>query len=418
VPEQQASHIFDQIAKFAGYGFNKSHAAAYALISYQTGWLKANYPVEFFAASMALDKGNTDELSVFKQELDRLGISLVPPDINKSGADFEVEDGRILYALAALKGVGEQAMQKIVAERDENGPYKDLFDLAERAGQGTLNKRQYEQLACAGAFDSIHPDRAQAHAAAELVLRYAQAQAEEKAAGQSSLFGGDAGAAAPPPPYPAVEEPWTQLEKLQHEFDAVGFYLSAHPLDAKAGQLARLNIVPVADVPEVLLTRPSALIEMAGVLMRKQIKVSPKSGNKYAFLQMSDASGVYEVTVFSETLARARDILEVGNTLLLKIVAEQSDEQVRYTVQDIHELDKSLSSKVRDIRIYLTEKEAAARLAEVLKGGTEGMARVRVVVDMRPGVRAAVALPGYWNFTPELRDSVSRVRGVADIRET
>jgi DNA polymerase-3 subunit alpha len=151
--------------------------------------------------------------------------------------------------------------------------------------------------------------------------------------------------------------------------------------------------------------------------MRKQIKVSAKSGNKFAFMQLSDSTGVYEVTVFSDTLARCKDILEVGKTLLLKVVAEQQDESVRYTVQDIHELDQSISSKVRDIRIYLTEREAAAKLSDVIKTGSEGMAQISVVVDMRPGIRAKVALPGRWNFSPQLRDAVSRVKGVADIRE-
>ena len=190
VPEKQANHIFDQIAKFAGYGFNKSHAAAYALIAYQTAWLKAQYPVEFMAASMTLDAGNTEKLSVFKQELDAMGLDLLPPDINESLPEFRVQDGAVRYALAALKGVGEQAMKELVAERNANGKFANMEDLANRMPQGVMNKRQYEKLVSAGVFDSLVPVRSCLQEGAEAYLRYIQSLAEEKASGQVSLFGG------------------------------------------------------------------------------------------------------------------------------------------------------------------------------------------------------------------------------------
>ncbi|MBU0860014.1 MAG: DNA polymerase III subunit alpha, partial [Alphaproteobacteria bacterium] len=173
VPAEQAEYIFEQINKFAGYGFNKSHAAAYALIAYWTAWLKANYPVQFMAASMTLDMQNTDKLAVFKQELDRMGVPLLPPDVNLSGVDFVVEGEAIRYALAALKGVGEGAMQAVVAARKAGGAFKDLYDLTGRIDAGVMNKRQFEQLAAAGAFDSLNDNRAQVYGAAEILLRYA-----------------------------------------------------------------------------------------------------------------------------------------------------------------------------------------------------------------------------------------------------
>ncbi|CAG0904864.1 unnamed protein product, partial [Cyprideis torosa] len=218
VPAEQASVIFEQINKFAGYGFNKSHAAAYALIAYQTAWLKANYPVEFMAASMTLDAGNTDKLSVFKQELDRMGVELLPPDINKSDVMFTVEDGKIRYALAALKGVGEGAMEKLLEERRANGSYKDMADFIGRLDTKVMNKRQFDGLVCAGAFDCFNPNRAELYGNIEMLLRHAHSLTEERESGQSSLFGGEA-VGSEMPNY-APTEPWDQLEKLANEFGA------------------------------------------------------------------------------------------------------------------------------------------------------------------------------------------------------
>src|SRR3546814_98702 len=199
VTKERASYVFDLVDKFAGYGFNKAHSAGYALVAYQTAYLKANYPVEFFAASMTYDMGNTDKLNVFRQELQRLGIALLPPDINRSEADFGVEvtgegpgDGTpaIRYALAALKNVGANAMAAVVAEREAKGRFKSLADFANRLDARLINKRQVENLACAGAFDSLCPNRAQVFHAAESIVRHASAAASELDSAQVSLFGG------------------------------------------------------------------------------------------------------------------------------------------------------------------------------------------------------------------------------------
>ncbi|MAM67646.1 MAG: DNA polymerase III subunit alpha, partial [Rhodospirillaceae bacterium] len=255
VDKAQAARIFEQVDKFAGYGFNKSHAAAYALIAYQTAYLKANYPVEFLAASMTLDLGNTDKLNVFRQDLDRMQIPLLPPDINKSGVTFTVEtvvNGAttyaVRYALAAIKNVGHQAMEDVVAERDTNGIFADLADFATRLSTSGANKRQFENLVRAGAFDSVDPNRKRLYEGAEGVMRLANQSAQERSSGQESLFGG------------AVAEDdnvrlrlpdtldWPVMERLTHEFEAVGSYLSAHPLDAYAGQLRRLRVLSAVDI--------------------------------------------------------------------------------------------------------------------------------------------------------------------------
>ncbi|HEX3953244.1 MAG TPA: DNA polymerase III subunit alpha, partial [Stellaceae bacterium] len=270
VDKARAELIFDQMAKFAGYGFNKSHAAAYALVAYQTAYLKANHPVEFLAASMTLDLGNTDKLNVFRQELTRLGIALLPPDINRSEVTFAVETDpktgkpAIRYALAAVKGVGAQAMADIVAERARKGPFKDLFDLALRLDTKSFNKRQFENLAKAGAFECLNPNRAQTFTAAELLLRQASRAAEERQDGQHSLFGGaDLGFAARPA-LPVVPD-WPPVERLQHEFDAIGFYLSSHPLDPYGKSLERAGILRWVDVPAALAAGTSSRFRVAGI---------------------------------------------------------------------------------------------------------------------------------------------------------
>lgn len=409
VPAEQAAAIFDQIAKFAGYGFNKSHAAAYALIAYQTAWLKANYPVEFMAASMTLDYGNTDKLSVFKQELDRMGIKLLPPDINKSDVMFAVEDGAIRYALAALKGVGEGAMEKLLSERQENGPYKDMGDFISRLDSKTMNKRQFEGLVCAGAFDGLHKSRAELHGNLEMLLRHASNLSEERESGQSSLFGGD-DSQDELPPYAEVE-PWDTLETLKHEFDAVGFYLSAHPLDARTEQLEQRGVVPYVHIPQALQTKTSSRLQLAGILIRKQERVSAKSGNKFAFLQLSDATGVYEIMIFSDTLARCRNFLEPGTALLVSVDAEMREDDIRLTGQSIQPLEEAMAGKVRDLKIHIDASEPVQRLHDILQTAGQGPVKIHLYAHLSDGNIAEIDLKGRYAIPPEMMSVLQKSPG-------
>ena len=416
VEKRQSSQIFDQIAKFAGYGFNKSHAAAYALIAYWTAWLKTHYPLEFMAASMTLDLGNTDKLSVFKQDLDRMGVELKQPDVNASNADFKVEGEGIRYALAALKGVGEAAMESLVAERTENGEYKSIEDYASRLDYKAMNKRQLEGLAAAGGFDSLNPSRAQVSQGAEIILRHAGNLAEEKETGQESLFGGpEEGAGLGMPDLPEIQ-PWDQLEQLSREFKAVGFYLSAHPLDSRQQQFENLRISSFADVEEALQELPASRFQMAGVLLKKQEKVSQK-GNKYAFLQLSDPTGIYEVTLFSEMLAAAREYLEPGTALLLGVEAEQREDQIRYTCTRIEPLDGALENKIREITIHMDKGGPAAKIKEFLdiEGQGSSVIKLHIRVDDRRIVEAQI--PGRWNLSAQARNIIRLQDGVQEILE-
>ncbi len=415
VSAEQAAMIFVQIEKFAGYGFNKSHAAAYALIAYQTAWLKANYPVEFMAASMTLDYGNTDKLAIFKQEVDRMGIKLLPPDINKSGVMFVVEDQKVRYALAALKGVGHGAMERVVQERVASGNYKDLGDFMDRLDAKVLNKKQFEQLVCAGAFDSIHPRRAQLNDNIETLLRHSQSQAEERSSGQVSLFGDAQGSGGLPPMKDTPD--WDELEKLRHEFEAVGFYLSAHPLDTKAAQLERMKIIPFAKLPEELDKRPSSRVQMAGILIKKVEKVSAKSGNKFAFLQMSDATGVYEVMIFSETLSRSRSMLEPGTALLLTCDADIKDEQVRLLGQSISLLDETLASKLAELKVHIDAPAPAKRIYDLIQVEGQGAVKITVYAYTPNGDVGEILLDGRWSVSPAAISAIRSTPGVIRILE-
>ncbi len=233
VERDHADTIFDLLQRFADYGFNKSHAAAYALVAYQTAYLKANYPVEFLAASMTLDISNTDKLAEFRREAERLKIKVVPPSVNRSGREFAVADGAIVYALAALKGVGAHAVDAIVTARSER-PFADLADFAARIDSRAINKRTLESLAAAGAFDELEPNRARAFAAVEAMMGLAQRAGSDAATGQNELFGGGSAKAALRIP---ELEPWLPAERLKREYEAVGYFLSGHPLDDYATAL-------------------------------------------------------------------------------------------------------------------------------------------------------------------------------------
>ena len=409
IDKRTGDHIFDQIAKFAGYGFNKAHSACYAFISYQTAWLKANYPVEFMAASMTLDAGNTDKLSVFKQELDRMGIELLPPDINKSDVMFKVEDGKVRYALAALKGVGEGAMEKVIAERNENGEFKDMADFVGRLDTKVMNKRQFDGLICAGAYDSFNPNRAELYGNMEMMLRHAGTLADERESGQSSLFGGDDAAGSDMPAY-APTEPWDQLEKLAHEFGAVGFYLSAHPLDARMDQLEKMGVTPLNNVAGKITRSPSGRVSMAGILIRKQERVSAKTGNKFAFLQLSDSTGVYEVMIFSETLARSRDFLVPGTALLLQTDAEMKDEELRFLGQIIEPLDKAMVGKVRELKIHIDASEAAQRLHDMLKEAGQGNVKIHLYAHLEEHI-AELEIKGKYSIPQDMMRTLEKTAG-------
>lgn len=416
ITEDKAHQIFDQIAKFAGYGFNKAHSAGYALVAYWTAWLKANYPVAFMAASMTLDMGNTDKLAEFKQELDRMGVELKSPDVNASDVTFSVENGAIRYALAALKGVGEQAMHHLVAEREANGPYRSLDDFVARMEPKSMNRKQIEQLAAAGAFESLEPCRARVHRAADMLVAHANTLRQERESGQNSLFGDALSGGHDLPALPEIGE-WDPLEKLSRECDAVGFYLSAHPLDTRRGQMERQNAVFYVDLPEAIANKVGGYLRMGGILLKKQEKVSPKTGNRYAFLQLSDPTGFFETVIFAEALQSAKHLLEPGKALLLEVDAEMREDQPRITTQSVQDLDEALQHQRRDIHISLDHNADLANIRAALEENGQGNARINFICHTQDARRVTIRLPGGWRMHEGIRTALYQIGGVAAIME-
>ena len=352
IPNGQADTIFELLAKFADYGFNKSHAAAYALVSYHTAYMKAHYPVEFLAASMTLDIDNTDKLSEFRAEAQRLGIKVEAPSVNRSGATFEVSDGTIYYALAGLKGVGQQAVELIVEAR-KGGLFTSLADFAARVNPRAINKRVIESLAAAGAFDALDSNRARVFAGAEAILAACQRSHEAATVGQNDMFGGAAD--APTIMLPQIE-PWLPAERLRREYDAIGFFLSGHPLDDYATALKRLRVQSWAEFSRAVKTGATAGKVAATVVSRMERRT--KTGNKMGIIGLSDPTGHFEAVLFSEGLAQYREVLEPGAAVLLQLGAELQGEDVRARVLHAEPLDAAAAKTQKGLRIFVRDTKS------------------------------------------------------------
>ena len=409
VPAKQADFIFELVAKFAGYGFNKSHAAAYALIAYQTAWLKANAPVEFFAGSMSLDIANTDKLAIFMQDARRFGVTVVAPDINRSGADFEVEDGQVLYALGAIRNVGVEAMKHVEAVRRAGGLFRSLVDFAERVDPRMLNKRNFETLACAGAFDSLEKNRAQVVAAAETLMGHAQALASEKAEGQHNLFG-EAGAGPPRLPVMAA---WDASRQLEEELAAVGFYLTGHPLQDSLEALRKKRVTLYAEAVAQAAEGRDAF-RMAGVVRRKQERASQRGG-KFAFVTLSDPSGDYEVLFQPEALSRCREVLETGKAVLVRVSARSQGGEVRLYGEEAEPMERALESVVTSLRVHLspaaTDMEALVKRLTPARNDSGG--ELTFVAQLGGGREVEVRAPGRYRFDGAVKAALKTAPGVA-----
>ena len=421
VDKNKASFIFDLIDKFAGYGFNKCHAAPYALIAYQTAWLKANYPVEFMAASMTLDMGNTDKLNIFRRELIRLDIDLLPPDIQASNVDFSVEtkdDGELAvrYALAAVKNVGAQAMQGLVDERTKNGPYANLMDFTKRLDPRHVNKRQLENLIRAGAFDGLNSNRQQTFNSVELLLQHANAATRERESDQNNLFGDDSGT-----PHndvlPMVESrDWSKMEKLQQEFTAVGFYLTSHPLDASKRALTQQNVLTWADA-SLRMQKGASGFQLAGIISKVQERKSQR-GRAYAFLELSDSTGSFEVTLFSQTLEASRDLLEVNSSVVISVEARMEDDTPKMVAQSVRSLQSVVANASAGLRIVVNNDKPLTEINQVLDKGTRGNGLVHLVLDLEDPKRTVeLTLDRRYAITPQMLDNLDMVPGIADIQE-
>jgi len=408
-----ADTIFDLLAKFADYGFNKSHAAAYALVAYQTAYLKANYPVEFLAASMTLDMSNTDKLSEFRREAQRLGFRVDPPSVNHSGVTFEVHqdnDGQlsIYYALAAIKGVGAQAVESLVKARGDK-PFLDLGDLARRINPRLFNKKTLEGLIAAGALDAVEPDRAKCFAAVDGIMAMANRSQDEASVGQGDIFGG---LGVPEALRVPAHAPWQASERLQREYDAIGFFLTGHPLDDYAGTLKRLKVQSYVDFARE--ARGGATVGKLAATVLDRSERRTKSGSKMGIFALSDRTGHFEAIIFQEGLNQFRDVLEPGQAVVLIVQAQVEGEDVRIRIQSAELLERAASRLPTSLRITLSDVAPMSALSEMLKDRGDG--EVLIVLPIDGGLREVeMKLQGGFRATPQIAGAIRTIPGIVTV---
>ena len=417
VDEAQAAGIFDLIAKFAEYGFNKSHAAAYAVIAYQTAYLKANHPVEFLAASMTYDMHNTDKLGIFREEAMRFGIKLLPPDVNRSQVLFSVEDGSIRYALSAVRNVGAHAMAGVVAEREKGGAFQDIFDFVSRVPVEAAGRRAVEHLIKAGAFDSLHENRRQLFDQLEQILACGAHAQRERDSQQVSLFAAGDRPSLHKPSLADVPD-WSPLERLEHEFAAIGFYLSSHPLAGYRAGLEKLGVVPSSQLADRLDGQYRA-IKVAGIVTDRKFKVSNRG--RFAFVQLSDMGGIFEVSVFNEgLLTDHRDHLENGKILLIQAEGKIEESGARLIAQKITLFDEAWMKQRQSaggvLAIVVSRADALADIRALIGEPVQQGSTVKLTLPVEDG-QAELELPGKYTVTPTLLDKIRAVSGVVSAEE-
>jgi DNA polymerase III subunit alpha len=414
IAKEKAGEVFDLLEKFANYGFNKSHAAAYAVVSYQTAYLKANHPVEFMAAVMNCDIHLTDKLAVYKREVDKLGLKTVAPCVNAALATFTVRDGAVVYALGALKNVGVDAMKLIVAARGDK-PFATLFDFARRVDMKRIGKRPLEMLARAGAFDQLDPNRARVFEALDAIVAYSAAIHDAKSSNQVSLFG-EAGTDIPEPRIPYRDD-WLAAERLAHEHQAIGFYLSGHPLDDYMSALRRKDVKTLTEIT-ALAERGPLVAKIAASVSGRQERKSAR-GNRFAFVQCSDPTGLYEVTVFSDVLETARDLLEAGASVVLTVEANLEGDSLKLLARAVQPIDAVADQAgASALRIHLNRAEAAGSIAALL-ARVEGRTRAQITlcVPDDQGREIDLTLPQPYPITPKIRSAIKAMQGVVQVEE-
>jgi len=427
VPGDRAAFIFELVAKFAGYGFNKSHAAAYALIAYHTAWLKANYPTEFYAASMSYDITNTDKLAVFVEDMRRLGIALLPPDVNAAEADFSVEEGAVRYALAALKGVGEGAMEALVAERKAHGPFRSLGDLATRLDPRQINRRQLESMASAGVFDALEPSRAVALALVEPILAHAAASAEARGSAQVSLFGDDQSRPATLP-IPQVEAQ-SLSQRMDGEREAFGFFFSAHPLDAYQSVLTQRKVMSIAQAqalsPEGADRRS---VTIAGLIEEARWRTPQPSGaqngrsrapRRYLLLKLSDASGSCFASCFDEEVQGAAERAAEASPAVVvsaELMWRPGDETPRFTVRSLSALDTITAQAAQFMDILVDGPADLKAICAILDRQKGGRGQVRLSLMLDRNREAVLRLPGTFKLDDAVAQAVRGHTSVLDAR--
>lgn len=353
IDEKKANEIFDLLEKFAGYGFNKSHSAAYGWISYQTAFMKANWPVEFMAAVLSNEINNTDKISIFVGECQRLGIEILPPDVNRSGLKFEPErmagdgvrekpgTGGIRFGLAAIKNVGEAAMEAAIAEREKNGQFKSLEDFSRRIDPRKINKKVLESLVKCGAFDFTGEDRAAIFSAIDETLSASASSHRDRMAGQHSLFDSLTVEESAPSRRASANRipPWPQAEKLAYEKELLGFYVTGHPLDEYRAVLESGKFKPLDSLAG---QEDKSTLQVAGALVSVEKKFTKKEGKPFAIVVLEDLTGSIEIMIWNEVFSKSSQHLEKGRVVAITARLDKRGEAVRLVASEVKPL-KALS---------------------------------------------------------------------------
>jgi len=425
IEPKRADELFDLIDKFAGYGFNKSHAAAYALLAYQTGWLKAHYPEEFYAASMCFDIHQSDKLAAFVDDARRYpngedGIAILPPDINHSEARFTVEPTEtgyaVRYALAGIRNVGEKAMEAVVAERLGSGPFTGLQDLFERVPKGAMNSRQLEGLAAAGALDCLDPDRAKIFASADTLLAVADAAERERSSGQAALFGGEDEAQDN---LRLVEcEPWSRAERMAKERENYGFYFSAHPVQ----QFWSLASANGARSYQSLMEGGTPAGGRAPAVMAAMVegysKGRTKRGADFVRVDFSDSSGQFTAACFEDSLVPQFEQWATDGTCLLlnvELDAPNPGDAPRVTVRGARPLSEVTGSTRMQLTLDVLSQEALRDLELELAGSGDGQGEVIVRLLLEDGREVPMRLGRNFMVDGELAERLAAVEGLRSV---
>lgn len=409
VDEAQASGIFDLVAKFAGYGFNKAHATAYAMISYQTAYLKANYPLEFLTASLNLEIDDTDKLNIFQQEAKIFGIDILPPCINLSQSKFTIENSAIRYGLGALKNVGVGAVEEICVEREANGKFTDIFNFAGRVGNKSINKRLLESLIKSGAFASLSKNRQQLFLSVDVLINYNNIVLREKQSNQIGLFGAKTTEQYKPNLIKVSD--WSEQERIMCEFEAIGFYLASHPLEQYKEILASTKIVSSEYLKEEL-AMGYAAVELAGMLINKKARVSPKG--RYMQAVLSDIDGNIEIAFFDNDLLSEVDRLYDFNIpLMIKAEIRKDEGGIRVSAQQIMPLDDYLSGNIKRLDIHLSDQNSIVSIKNVLANKAHG--KVEAVLHVYPDADNEVIIEFKHKLNINIKDYLELVK-IKDLR--
>ncbi len=399
IPEKQANAIFGFLEKFAEYGFNKSHSAAYGLISYQTAYLKAHYPVEFMCGLMSNDSDNTDKIASLIAECQRMGIQILPPDVNESGLKFTpVRDAvspAIRFGLAAIKNVGEGAMESAIAERAKNGRFESLDEFCARLDSRAVNRKIVESLAKCGAFDGFDPNRARIFTQIEDAMAGAAAIQKDRASGQVSLFDGLDEPPAASRRTPGEIEPWSVAETLGFEKELLGFYVTGHPLDAYAGALENAKYTRIA---EALAFEEAATIKLAGMIVSVERKFTKKDNKPFAVFVLEDFSGSLEMTAWDETASQNVELLQPGSVVAVSARISLRDESIRANANSLTALKPRASKRPVELR-FLRSGVTEPDLEQIAAAIKKFPGKRPVVLDFQMDADTSVRLSAGDDFT-------------------